>query len=171
MDWHSDNNFTLSRAGSPHRSEDNSNFENNDAASVFSDRVDIYSDRFSDLEENFMDFSDGDLDLDSQSSELDDRDSTGDNAGTELMDVEQDEAFSGSELPSVLSTPALDCLKAKLLGNYKCPACYDLSLVMDTSIIPSSLSQLFPFPVISLYDLSTTRLLSLTLSLTLRLRL
>lgn len=122
MDWHSDNNFTSSRAGSPHQSEDNSNFEDNDAASVCSNRVDIYSDRFSDLEEDFVDFSDGDLDLDSQSSESDNTDSTGDNAGTESMDVEQDEAFSDSELPSVLSTPALDCLKAKLLGDYKCPA-------------------------------------------------
>jgi hypothetical protein len=97
MDWNSDNNNTLSRAGSPHRSEDNPNFENNGAASVLSNRVDVYSNRFSDLEEDFMDISDGDLDLDLQSSKLDNMDSTGNNAGSELMDVEQDEAFSGSE--------------------------------------------------------------------------
>jgi len=47
-------------------------------------------------------------------------------------------------------------IRASSLSGNPTGYCYDLSLVMDTSIILSPLSQLFPFLVISLYDLSTT---------------
>ena len=89
----------------------------------------------------------------------------------ETMDVDSEIGVSG---PTRQGTPVFQPPPTKSGRQRRFPRhfkdfCYDLSLVTDTSIIPSSLSQLFPFLVISLYDLSTTRLLSLTLSLTLRL--
>ena len=127
MDCSSDNdNFIVpSRAPSLHYSEDISNSEdNNAAASVVSDRVNINSDRFSDAsEEDFSDISEthsnpGNPDLDLAADEG----TTNDKAETESIHVdnEQDEAYS--DLPSGLLTPALDRLKAELLGDYKCPA-------------------------------------------------
>ncbi len=124
MDWPSDNDdFTIpSRAPSLHYSEDISNPEDNDAASIVSDRVDIDSNRFSDASEE--DFSDiGETDSNLGNSNLDSVDK-GDEAETEPMDIdnEQEDAHSDSESPAGLSTPALDRLKAELLGEYKCPA-------------------------------------------------
>ena len=120
VNWRSDDNSTLPyRGASPHHaygeeSEDISNPEDNDTASVGdSDRIDIDSDRFSDVSEE--DFSD----IREAHSNAEDPDLC-----TESMDVD-DEHDTCSGSPTVLSglsTPALDHLKAKLLGNYKCPA-------------------------------------------------
>ena len=123
MDWPSD--FTVpSRAPSPHYSEDISNPKDNDAASIVSDRVDVDSDRFSDApEEDFSDIGELDINLDNPNLDLVDK---GNEAEIEPMDIdndsEQEDVHSDSESPSGLSTPALDRLKAELLGDYKCPA-------------------------------------------------
>ena len=120
MNRHSDDDFTLTSGASPYYTygEDISNSEDNDTASIGdSDRIDIDSDHFSDVsEEDFSDISE-------TYSNPKDPDLYSD-TGTESMDVDdKHDTCSGS--PTVLSgllTPALDHLKAKLLGNYKCPA-------------------------------------------------
>src|SRR5260221_5587380 len=122
MIWHSNNNFTIaSRAASPCLGDVyDPNMDNNVNSESDSDRTDINSDRFSDvLEENSSDISETD-------SSHEDTDPDSDEGAESIvvdMDLGDHETRSSSPGPSAsLSTPALNHLKTKLLGDYKCSA-------------------------------------------------